>query len=380
MDLYFNPRSAILLAVFIQAVVTAFLVLQRGIKHNRQSDNFLSALLFFLGLSLTDFIIGFLGFYDKFPWLTFFPFENLYAITVFLYLFCVALLQNDEPNTRTVQKHLAIPVIYFVSCLIVFLLPTATKQQVLSRFYFPFFIYIESLLYYIISAYYFVHIVRVVQKHSQIANEHDAQISTSVLNWFRYFIVGFMVYITIDFVLSASSVLFDFNFEQQYWKYIVRAMLTSFLSIAGYNFDEKVSLPNMEFDKLELVFEKKETLLSEKELQNLKQKIILFFETEKPFLEPELDLNQLSKQLELTNNVVSYAINKGFEKNFNDFVNSHRVNAVIEKLKNPANAHFTLIAIAFDCGFNSKTTFNRVFKRLVQKSPKEFLKEVKKIS
>ena len=106
MNLYFNPRSAILLAVFVQAVVTAFLVLQRRQKSNTQSDKFLSALLFFLGFSLTDFVIGFLGFYDKFPRLTFFPFENLFAITALLYLFCLSLLQNDKPSKKAVQKHL----------------------------------------------------------------------------------------------------------------------------------------------------------------------------------------------------------------------------------------------------------------------------------
>ena len=380
MNLYFNPRSAILLAVFIQAVVTAFLVLQRRQKSNTQSDKFLSALLFFLGLSLTDFVIGFLGFYDKFPRLTFFPFENLFVITALLYLFCLSLLQNDKPSKKAVQKHLTIPIIYFVSHFIVFLLPNTTKQDILSKFYFPFFVYIESLLCYIISAYYFVHITQVLKKHSQIVNENYAQISPSVLNWLRYFVIGFIVYLTIDFILSASSVLFHFNFEQQYWKYIVRALLISFLCIAGYNFDEKVSLPNIEFEKPELKLEKKDELLTERELQNLKERILAFFQKEKPFLEPELDLNQLSKQLEVSSNILSYTINKGFEKNFNDFVNSHRVDAVIEKLKNPANANLTLIAIAFDCGFNSKATFNRVFKKLAQKSPKEFLNEIKTAS
>ena len=373
MNLYFNPRSAILLAVFIQAVVTASLVLQRGQRSNKQSDLFLSALLFFLGLSLTDFIIGFLGFYDKFQWLTFFPFENLFAITALLYLFCLSLLQNDKPNKKTIQKHLTIPVIYFASHFIVFLLPTSTKQALLSKFYFPFFVYLESLLYYIASAYYFVYIIMILRKHAAIANEQYAQISISVLNWLRYFVIGFAVYLIVDFLLSASAVLLHFSFEQQYWKYIARALLTSFLCIAGYSFEEKVSLPNIEFEKSEPKSEKKEELLTEKELQNLKEKILSFFQKEKPYLNPELDLNQLSKQLEIHSNVLSYAINKGFEKNFNDFVNGHRVNEVIEKLQNPANAHLTLIAIAFDCGFNSKTTFNRVFKKLIQKSPKEFL-------
>ena len=380
MNLYFNPRSAILLAIFIQAVVTAFLLFQRGLKNNKQSDKFLSALLFFLGLSLTDFVIGFLGFYERYPKLTFFPFANLFLITALIYLFCLSLLKNDKPNNKVISKHLFIPAIYFASHFIIFLLPNNTKQKLLTDFYFPFFVYIESLLFYILNAYYFVHIINVLKKHTQIANQAYPQVNRVILNWLRYFVICFIIYLTIDFLLSASSVLFHFNFEQQYWKYIVRALLTSFLCLAGYNFDEKVSLPNIEFEKSEIKIEQKNELLSKKELQGIKEKILSTFQKDKPYTEPELDLNQLSKQLGISNNILSFVINKGFEKNFNDFINGYRVNEVIEKMKNPANINFTLLSIAFDCGFNSKTTFNRVFKKFTQKSPKEFWEETKATS
>lgn len=377
MNLYFNPRSAILLAIFIQAVVTAFLLFQRGLKSNKQPDKFLSALIFFLGLSLTDFVIGFLGFYERYPNLTFFPFENLFLITSLTYLFCLSLLQNDKPENKIIAKHLFIPTIYFISHFIIFLLPNSTKQRILSDLYFPFFVYIESLLFYVLSAYYFVHIINVLKRHTRIANQAYPQVNPAILNWLRYFIIGFIIYLTIDFILSASSVLFYFNFEQQYWKYIVRALLTCFLCLAGYNFDEKVSFPNIEFERPEPESEQKNELLSEKELQEIKEKIVSIFQKDKPFLDPELNLNQLSKQIGISSNVLSFLINKGFEKNFNDFINGYRVNAVIEKMKKPANSNFTLLSMAFDCGFNSKTTFNRVFKKVTQKSPKEFWEEIK---
>ncbi|HRH50096.1 MAG TPA: AraC family transcriptional regulator [Panacibacter sp.] len=380
MNLYFNPRSAILLAIFIQAVVTAFLLFKRGAKGNKQSDKFLSALIFFLGLSLTDFVIGFLGFYEKYPKLVFFPFENLFLITALIYLFCVSLLKKDKPENKIIGKHLFIPAVYFLSHFIIFLLPNSTKQKILTDFYFTFFVYIESLLFYVLSAYYFVHIIKVLKRHTEIANQAYPQINPAILNWLRYFVIGFIIYLTIDFILSVSSVLFHFNFEQQYWKYIVRALLTSFLCLAGYNFDEKVSLPNIEFQKTETENEQKSELINEKELIFIKEKILSIFQKDKLYLEPELDLNQLSKQLGISSNILSYVINKGFEKNFNDFINTYRINEVIEKMKNPANVNFTLLSIAFDCGFNSKTTFNRVFKKVTQKSPKQFWEEIKAIS
>lgn len=65
--------------------------------------------------------------------------------------------------------------------------------------------------------------------------------------------------------------------------------------------------------------------------------------------------------------------NNGFGMNFNDFINSHRVEAVKSKLRAGAHQELTLTSIAYDCGFNSKTTFNRAFKKFTKKSPREFL-------
>jgi AraC-like DNA-binding protein len=380
MPLYLNPRSAILLVVFIQAVITALLVFGRGAKNNRQSDRFLAALLFFLAISLTDHLIGFLGFYDKFPVLIFFPFENLFLVTALIYLFCVSLLKQNLVSSKTIRTHLIIPVLYFMAHFSVFLLPAATKQTILDYYYFPFFIYFEALAYYLLSAYYFTHIMRLLKIHKQIANQRYARANTETISWLKYFVGAFILYLSIDFILSAASALFHFNFEQQYIKYLLRALLTGFLSIAGYYFNEQVSLPDGEFENIPEDNLPKNQLLSEKELAITKEKIGGFVKDAKPFLDPELNLNQLAGKLGMSTNLLSYTINAGFGQNFNDFVNTHRVNEVIEKFKNPANNNFTLLSIAFDCGFNSKTTFNRVFKKVTKKSPREYLDAVRPTS
>jgi AraC-like DNA-binding protein len=380
MPFYFNPRSAILLVVFIQATITAILVFSRGIKNNRQSDRFLAALLFFLAISLTDHLIGFLGFYDKFPALIFFPFENLFLITALIYLFCVSLLKQNPLSSKIIVTHLIIPGLYFVAHFSIFLLPATTKQTILDNYYFPFFSYFEALAYYVLSAYYFIHIVRLLKMHTQIANQLYAKANAATINWLKYFIGAFILYLTVDLVLSAASALFHFNFEQEFVKYLLRALLTVFLSIAGYYFNEQVGLPDGEFERIPGDNLRKNQLLSEKELAIAKEKIGRVFKDAKPFLDPELNLNQLANQLDMNTNLLSYTINAGFGQNFNDFVNTHRVNEVIEKFKNPANASFTLLSIAFDCGFNSKTTFNRLFKKVTKKSPREYLETVRPIS
>ncbi len=91
------------------------------------------------------------------------------------------------------------------------------------------------------------------------------------------------------------------------------------------------------------------------------------------YLEPELTLASLSKRLQENTTQVSATINAAFGKNFNEFINGYRVEHFKKEIAKPENKHITLLGIAFDCGFNSKATFNRVFKKTEGISPKEYL-------
>jgi AraC-like DNA-binding protein len=95
-------------------------------------------------------------------------------------------------------------------------------------------------------------------------------------------------------------------------------------------------------------------------------------EAEKPHLEPELSLANLARKLKIAPTLLSLVINTAFEKNFNDFVNAYRVEDFKNRLENADVRHLTLLGVAFDCGFNSKATFNRAFKKHTGQSPSEY--------
>ncbi|WCT13431.1 ABC transporter permease [Mucilaginibacter jinjuensis] len=96
------------------------------------------------------------------------------------------------------------------------------------------------------------------------------------------------------------------------------------------------------------------------------------------YLDSELSANALAKKLNISIHELSKIINTGLRKNFNDFVNEFRIQDVTRKMKDPAYDHLTLLGIAYECGFNSKTTFNRAFKQLIGKSPIEYKRQQKK--
>nr|WP_262919778.1 helix-turn-helix domain-containing protein [Niabella hibiscisoli] len=93
------------------------------------------------------------------------------------------------------------------------------------------------------------------------------------------------------------------------------------------------------------------------------------------FTDPELTLGTLSEQLAIHPNTLSQVINSKEGKNFYDYINALRIATFIKALSKPENKKYTLLSLAFECGFNSKASFNRNFKKHTGLSPTEYLKD-----
>ncbi|WP_319479235.1 helix-turn-helix domain-containing protein [uncultured Draconibacterium sp.] len=119
---------------------------------------------------------------------------------------------------------------------------------------------------------------------------------------------------------------------------------------------------------------KKNVLLDEAAVASFKTRLQQLIETEKPYLNPDLSLRSLAGQLGIHSNQLSWLLNNGFGKNFNEFINHYRIEAFKKMAKDPESAQLTIMSIAYDCGFNSKTVFNTYFKRETGLTPKQFLK------
>ncbi len=107
------------------------------------------------------------------------------------------------------------------------------------------------------------------------------------------------------------------------------------------------------------------------ELLPLRDKLLDLMQTAQPWLEPELTLTELAQRLRTNSALLSKVINAGCGQNFNDFVNTYRVQEAQRKLADPRFGHYSLVGVALESGFNSKSTFNRVFKKLLGQAPSE---------
>jgi AraC-like DNA-binding protein len=110
--------------------------------------------------------------------------------------------------------------------------------------------------------------------------------------------------------------------------------------------------------------------------QQLIDRLKTFMKDKKPYLDAELTLSTMAKELNLTRSQLSQLINAGIGENFYDFVNKYRVEEVKRLMTDPEMKNFNLFGIALEAGFKSKSTFNLIFKRFTGLTPTEYKKNI----
>lgn len=112
--------------------------------------------------------------------------------------------------------------------------------------------------------------------------------------------------------------------------------------------------------------------LKEEEAKKILSSLLQYMDEEKPYLDSNLTIYDIAKDLEISRHYVTQVINQKLNKNFYTFINEYRIKEFKNRLANPENGHIKIMALAFESGFNSKSSFNTIFKQLEQITPSEY--------
>jgi TolB-like protein/AraC-like DNA-binding protein/Tfp pilus assembly protein PilF len=118
----------------------------------------------------------------------------------------------------------------------------------------------------------------------------------------------------------------------------------------------------------------KKNLIEEDDIELFRNQLLHYIKEETPYLDVNLSLRSLANQMNMAPNKLSWLLNNSIEKNFNEFINHYRIEAFKKLAKDPVNANITILGLAYECGFNSKSVFNMYFKKETGQTPRAFLK------
>jgi ligand-binding sensor domain-containing protein/AraC-like DNA-binding protein len=116
----------------------------------------------------------------------------------------------------------------------------------------------------------------------------------------------------------------------------------------------------------------KKSNLKPEQVALYQKQLQVYMDSEKPFLDPQLTLRRLADQISIPLHYLSQVINDKFGLNFNEFINGYRIAKARQILSDPKSKDYKLLTIAYEVGFNNKTTFNQVFKKVCGEPPSEY--------
>ncbi len=117
--------------------------------------------------------------------------------------------------------------------------------------------------------------------------------------------------------------------------------------------------------------------LSDEDAEAFKSRILDYMETEKPYRDMDVSLQEIAEAIDIPHHHFSQVINQKLNKNFYEFLNYYRVEEAKEALLNTSNTNKNILEISFDVGFKSKSTFNMVFKKICGITPSQYRKKNK---
>lgn len=401
----FNFYSSLLLIFFVHGLVYAFMCWRKAWQAGSRSNYWLGIFLLLCILYIFPWMAGFAGWYDHQPYrdvLFYTPFQHLFFIGPVIFFYVQSLLNPGFRFTKKHWLHLVPGLLYLVYSAVMYI----TDYWVLDDYYFladqsdrDFDFWYQSAGFISMLVYFFL-CLRYYRLYRRLMLQVTSYADALVFRWIQRFLMAFFIMLLVWLAFQFLGQYIKGQYIRSWWYYLCFSILLYYIAIAGYSNGVVTKVPFV----ANLLAYKPTLLLSQSNAKTQIKKItadIAYIELEetpattetdatllmwkekisesvinnKAYENAELSLTELAQQLQTNPSFLSKMVNRGFAMNFNDFINYQRVQAVIAQLQDGRHKQQTLMSIAYDCGFNSKATFNRAFKKATGSSPQEWLKK-----
>ena len=387
----FNIYSALLLVGWANGLLHAVLLLVRWGRERRSSDLFAAAIVCVFCAYAAQWMLGFAGWYDARDWRTvlmfYLPWDHLLALGPLMYFYLRAVTNAGFVWTRSVAGHFlpwaAVVLLYLVAAGYDLVYTAGLLDESLPYFFGTrgpvrehFWLYdpavvtvLGSLTYLHLSAYLALTVKNYRRYRLYLADgfSDDSGLSLTGLRNLVILIVGGIVLALA--VSTYQSIYGEVRYVSEWWHHLVITSLGVLSGIQFYQVSGKrtavLCYPSEAVSEPEGPTEA--TAVDKGIWANVSDRM----RRHRDFLEADLRLSQLAERVGVQDKVLSAAINRCANQNFNDYVNGLRCEYLVERLQSGDHRQQTLLALALDAGFNSKSTFNRAFRKHYGCSPRE---------
>lgn len=372
MEITLPISSLVIIAVGSVGVTVAIfmgilLLSQKNKKHI--FITLLSALLILSGLTLLNNLLTTSGISNRIQELYFIPIYYSLSIPPLFFLFVKSKFKHRL--TYRDALHLVIPVIQALVYFTIGFRSVEYKSALYNEGPFRVFLQAESFLFPILLIGYAIASLAYLKRNKASGFFW----SRDLRHWLKTFAIGMLLIAAMELGLSVLEQIASRDLLAELFLFPTQTIILSAFAfwIAANGFKQYYPLQ---------IFTSKPAqespLMEDKELSELVAQLEGLMQRDKVFLNPDLNLQLLAQYLGVSEKRCSYVLNRGMDANFNRYVNTLRIEAFKERIKEGQNRSYTLTSIAYECGFDSKSTFNRVFKSICGITPSEFVRNSQK--
>ena len=331
---------------------------------------------------LINLLLNDIGFYQLFPFASLFSGLTLAAMPLH-FLYTKHLIHRNQSFNRSEIYHF-IPFFLFEIILALIILSDIQKTSSVqfnvleSNYLLGFFnstIIIQGILYFGLS-------LRMIKKYNHQVKNVLSSIEKIQLKWLRNItfagIIAILIYM-FEYLFQLGGInISGFIISSVFFAFYVYGMGYVGL-LKSEIFADPIIQKNMaEVETIDISENERELRkyersgLSQEAAEKYLGQLLNIMNDEKLYLNSSLTLNELAEKLTISTHNLSEIINTRLNKNFYDFINGYRIDQAKKDLLDPSKKNLKILSIAFDAGFNSKTTFNTLFKEYTGKTPSEF--------
>ena len=366
-----NPFNFLILSGATQSLIIAWYSLRKN-----RSQVYLS-----LGTTLVCFHIIYLMILDlnleiRYPFLLWIPYSYITGLGPLIFLYTRSLLVQEDKLSKN-DRLLFIPLLMEVIIQIIFIaLSIYQDKQVYNITFAPVF----TIITYVVAG---VNIFYYLKKASLLLNQHKLrtqQTYSSISEKSPFWLGRLLSLYRLIWMLWIPFALLFFLFFRFQLQYLVLLILIYGLLLAITYLTYWIALENRTYADRVIPLKKERnspnayTYLTTREIEEKLNILDSLMFHNKIYLQQDLNLRDLAEKGSIEPNLVSFLLNTHKEISFFDYINRARVNEFKERVASGNYNHLTLLAIAIDCGFSSKSSFNRIFKKSTGMTPRQYQK------
>lgn len=286
-------------------------------------------------------------------------------------------------NQKVTSKELIQNLVPFFISLVLFSIPHYFIHPIPSNtLYYN--IYVVSFIIPFIGFGYFIYYVirstKLLKRYRTSVKEQYSYVKNIDLKWFSIWVYGCITFIVVDLISGGILLIFP---SLKFVLALNLIYLTALIWYMGYYSLQQTPIFLFQENIIMEATTSKKTIKEKvapkiENTPDIKDKLETLFQTSKLYQQQNLSLREVATLLNITDKKLSTYINTHLNLSFYEYVNSYRIEHFKKSIRNGAAKELTLLALAFDAGFNSKATFNRVFKKQEGSTPLQFKKEVEK--